>query len=103
MTKHHDGRRFSAGPSASSFQAEVEVTHDIGLHARPSVVFTRLAKSFPCVIELEVNGKVMGARHRKGFLLAIRAEGVGAEEAIRALRGLVERNFDEEGSHARSA
>ena len=114
MTKHHDGRRFSAGHSASSFQAEVEVTHDIGLHARPSVVFTRLAKSFPCVIELEVNGngqwlngksnvKVMGARIRKGFVLAIRAEGVGAEEAIRALRGLVERNFDEEGSHARSA
>ncbi|MCF3640836.1 HPr family phosphocarrier protein [Rhizobium sp. TRM95111] len=95
-------------------QVEVEVTHDIGLHARPSVSFTRLARSFPCHIEVQVNGsgvwlngksivKVMGARIRKGFVLAIRAEGTGAVEALEALTGLVERNFDEEKSHARSA
>lgn len=94
--------------------AEIEVTHDIGLHARPSVAFTRLARSFPCVVEIEVNGsgvwingksivKVMGARIRRGSVLTIRAEGIGAEEAVKALRSLVERNFDEELSHARSA
>lgn len=94
--------------------AEIEVTHDIGLHARPSVAFTRLARSFPCRIEIEVNGsglringksivKVMGARIRRGFLLTIRAEGSGAQEAVQALRSLVERNFDEEPGHARSA
>lgn len=113
MTRRLMGSPLAAGHEAIRFQAEVEVTHDIGLHARPSVAFTRLAKSFPCAIELEVNGngrwlngksivKVMGARIRKGFVLAIRAEGAGAEEAIRALRGLVERNFDEEGNHAGS-
>lgn len=99
--------------SAIAF-ATVEVTHDIGLHARPSVVFTRLAKSFPCAIGVEVNGdgvwlngksivKIMGARIRKGFVLSIRAEGAAAPEAVAALRTLVERNFDEEKSHARSA
>ncbi|NVP55120.1 HPr family phosphocarrier protein [Mycoplana rhizolycopersici] len=94
--------------------ARVEVTHDIGLHARPSVAFTRLAKSFPCTIGVEVNDggvwlngksivKIMGARIRKGFVLSIKADGAGADEAVRALCALVERNFDEEKPHARSA
>ncbi|TCL65197.1 HPr family phosphocarrier protein [Rhizobium sp. BK251] len=95
-------------------QTEIEVTHGIGLHARPSVVFTRLAKTFPCTIEIEVNGsdvwlngksiiKIMGARIRRGSILRIRAEGFRAEEAIVALKELVERNFDEEKRHGRSA
>lgn len=95
-------------------QAEIEVKHGVGLHARPSVVFTRLARSFPCAIEIDVDGsgrwlngksivKIMGARIRKGSILRIRAEGTGAEEAIAALRNLVERNFDEDRHHARRA
>jgi len=98
----------------ASCQTEVEVKHAVGLHARPSVTFTRLAKSFPCSIEVAINGsdvwlngksiiKIMGARIRKGSLLKIRAEGILAEEAVRALKGLVERNFDEEKKHGRTA
>lgn len=108
----------ASAPASPQASAVVEVTHDIGLHARPSVVFTRLAKSYPCTIGVEVNGdgvwlngksivKIMGARIRKGFVVAIRAEGTGAVEAVAALRALVERNFDEksdeETSHAGSA
>ncbi len=95
-------------------QAEIEVTHGFGLHARPSVVFTRLAKSFPCTVEIEVNDshvwlngksivKIMGARVRRGSILKIRARGLRAPEAIRALKALVERDFDEEKKHGRSA
>lgn len=95
-------------------QTEIEIKHGIGLHARPSVVFTRVAKSFPCTIEIEVNGndvwlnaksiiKIIGARIRRGATLKIRAEGFRAEEAIAALKGLVERNFDEEKRHGRGA
>ncbi|QRM56818.1 HPr family phosphocarrier protein [Sinorhizobium sp. BG8] len=98
--------------STERARAEIEVVHDIGLHARPSVAFTRLAKSFPCAIEIEVNGsgiwlngksivKVMGARIRKGSSLVLRAHGGRAEEAVRALRELIERNFDEGGDHVR--
>ncbi len=94
-------------------QAEIEVTHGFGLHARPSVTFTRLAKSFPCVIEIEVNDshvwlngksivKIMGARIRRGSILKIRARGLRAAEAIHALKALVERDFDEEKKHGRS-
>ncbi|SHO66502.1 phosphocarrier protein [Pseudoxanthobacter soli DSM 19599] len=93
--------------AGKSWQTEVEVTHGIGLHARPSVTFTRLAKSFPCLIEVAVDGsaewlngksivKIMGARIRRGTRLRIRAEGSRAEEAILALSELVRRNFDED-------
>ena len=96
------------------YQTEIEVTHGVGLHARPSVTFTRLAKSFPCSIEIEVNGnnvwlngksivKIMGARIRRGSLLRIRAEGTGAQEAITALKALIERDFDEGIKHGRTA
>ncbi|MGV8935564.1 MAG: HPr family phosphocarrier protein [Allorhizobium sp.] len=92
---------------AMQWQAQVEVTHGVGLHARPSVTFTRLAKSFPCSIEIEVNGsgawlngksivKIIGARIRKGSILKIRAEGFGGDEAVAALRQLIERDFDED-------
>lgn len=95
-------------------QAEIEVTHGFGLHARPSVTFTRLAKSFPCTIEIEVNDshvwlngksivKIMGARIRRGSIMKIRARGLRAAEAIHALKALVQRDFDEEKKHGRNA
>ncbi|MDK1387851.1 HPr family phosphocarrier protein [Sinorhizobium sp. 8-89] len=95
-------------------QTEIEVTHGFGLHARPSVTFTRLAKSFPCTVEIEVNGsevwlngksivKIMGAKIRRGSVLKIRAHGLRAAEAIVALKALIERNFDEEKKHGRTA
>jgi phosphocarrier protein HPr len=37
----------------------------------------------------------MGAKIRKGSVLKIRADGIGAAEAIAALKELVEHNFDE--------
>ena len=100
------------GRSGKSWQTEVEVTHGTGLHARPSVTFTRLAKSFPCAIEVLVDGtgdllngksivKIMGARIRRGTRLHIRAEGARAEEAVVALCELVRRNFDDERKHGR--
>ncbi len=75
-----------------------------------SSAFTRLAKSFPCTIEIEVNGsgawlngksivKVMGAKIRKGSILKIRARGLLGDEAVAALTHLVERNFDEDRPH----
>lgn len=96
----------------SFHETEIEVKHGVGLHARPSVTFTRLAKSFPCLIEIEVDGnsiwlngksivKIMGAKIRKGSTLKIRAEGIRADDAIKALRDLVERNFDEEKKHGK--
>ncbi|MER8903963.1 HPr family phosphocarrier protein [Mesorhizobium sp. M0772] len=95
-------------------EATVLITHEVGLHARPSVKFTKLAKSFAAEVEiaLAANGpwfdaksivKVMAARAPKGTMLHIRATGDGADEAVGALAELVRRGFDEDAGHARTA
>jgi phosphocarrier protein HPr len=99
---------------SSSAEATVLITHAVGLHARPSVKFTKLAKSFAAEVEVAVaaNGpwldaksivKVMAAKAPKGTLLHIRATGDGASAAVKALVDLVQRDFDEDADHARSA
>ncbi len=93
--------------------ASVLITHDVGLHARPSVKFTKLAKTFPAQVEMALDAsgpwidaksivKVMATKAPKGTTLHLRAEGEGAEAAVDALVALVERDFDE-GDHAKSA
>ena len=84
----------------------VVITHPTGLHARPAVKLTKLAKSFPATIRLRrapdgewVDAKsivkVMGLKFRTGTLVELEAEGEGAETALAELRALVERDFDE--------
>jgi phosphocarrier protein HPr len=94
-------------------EATVLITHDVGLHARPSVKFTKLAKTFPAQVEMALDAggpwidaksivKVMAAKAPKGTTIHLRAEGEGAREAVDALLALVERDFDE-GDHAKCA
>jgi phosphocarrier protein len=99
---------------SASAEATVLITHEVGLHARPSVKFTKLAKTFSAEVEVAVaaNGpwfdaksivKVMAAKAPKGTVLHIRANGDGADEAVDALVELVRRDFDEGAGHARTA
>ena len=99
---------------SASAEATVLITHAVGLHARPSVKFTKLAKTFAAEVEVAVaaNGpwfdaksivKVMAAKAPKGTMLHIRAKGDGATQAVTALVDLVQRDFDEDADHARSA
>lgn len=94
-------------------QCEVLVTHDAGLHARPSVRLTKLAKGFAGAIEISGTAqgpwvdaksivKVMGLKVRQGAMLHVRAKGDDAEAALAAVTGLVQRNFDEDLAHAAS-
>lgn len=94
-------------------EASVLITHEVGLHARPSVKFTKLAKTFPAQVEMALapDGpwfdaksivKVMAAKAPKGTTIHLRASGEQADDAVGALVSLVERDFDE-GAHARSA
>ena len=95
-------------------EAKVLITHEVGLHARPSVKFTKLAKTFEAQIEMALDAagpwfdaksivKVMAAKAPKGTLLYLKAEGQEATMAVDALVGLVERDFDEDAAHARTA
>ncbi len=99
---------------SSTAQATVLITHEVGLHARPSVKFTKLAKTFAAQVEMALSAdgpwfdaksivKVMAAKAPKGTTLHLRAEGSGAAEAVSTLKALVERDFDEDGAHVRSA
>ena len=90
--------------------SEVIITNEVGLHARPSVKFTKLAKTFPCTVEFATSEdgpwidaksivKVMGAKAPKGTRLLLRAQGEQSTTAVAALIALVERGFDEGGGH----
>jgi phosphocarrier protein HPr len=94
-----------------SAHAQVTITHEVGLHARPSVKLTKLAKTFAARVELALapDGpwfdaksivKVMAAKAPKGTVLYLKASGEGAEQALSALVGLVQRDFDEDKAHA---
>jgi phosphocarrier protein HPr len=100
--------------SMEAARTKVVITHSVGLHARPSVKFTKLAKGFGCAIEvatgedgpwIDAKGivKIMAMKAPAGTTLHIRASGEGCAEAVEALRALVERNFDEGENHARTA
>lgn len=86
-------------------QSSVVIEHEVGLHARPSVKLTQLAKSFRSRIEISTTAegpwidaksivKVMGSKTPKGALLHVRAEGEDAETAVQAIVALVERDFE---------
>jgi phosphocarrier protein len=82
------------------------MTHAVGLHARPSVKLTKLAKTFASRIELALAEegpwidaksvvKVMATKAPKNTVLHFRAEGEDAEQSLDALVALVARDFDE--------
>ena len=94
-----------------SAHGSIVVTHDIGLHARPSVKLTKLAKSFTSAIELAASAegpwidaksivKVMKLKARRDTELFFRATGADSEAALAALLSLVSRDFDEDRTHA---
>jgi phosphocarrier protein len=76
-----------------------------GLHARPAVKLTQLAKRFAASVRVSaaggawVNAKsptaMMKLKARHGDTLAFAADGTDAAEAVAALVALVERNFDD--------
>lgn len=87
------------------------LTNDVGLHARPSVKLTQLAKRFGAHIEFAraMTGpwvdakspvKVMRFKAAKGETLHFRASGSDAAEALAAIVALVERGFAIDGEES---
>jgi phosphocarrier protein len=87
--------------------ASAALTNSVGLHARPSVKLTQLAKSFASRLEVALapDGpwvdakspiKIMRVKALKGTVLHVRAHGSDAAEAVASIVELVERRFDEE-------
>lgn len=93
--------------SEEKISLAVVIRHATGLHARPAVKFTKLAKTFANT-DIRIRGsdeapwidaksivKVMALKLRSGTTLQLEAMGSDADAAASALKSLVERNFDE--------
>lgn len=94
-----------AAREAMEILGRARIHDETGLHARPAVKLTKLAKGYGAAIEIRVgevggwvNAKspnaVMKLKAAHGETLYFRATGDGAEGAVTALVDLVERNFD---------
>ncbi len=95
--------------SAEEASGTVLLTHAVGLHARPSVKFTKLARSFSARVELAADAagpwidaksivKVMAAKLPQHATLHVRAVGADAGAAVDALVRLVQNDFADAGA-----
>jgi phosphocarrier protein len=100
--------------AGSEATGAVVIAHATGLHARPAVKLTKLAKTFAAKVELARSAegpwidaksvvKVMAAKVPQNATLHFRASGVDAVVAVQALIGLVERDFDNAAGHGEPA
>ena len=87
-------------------RASVLLRHAVGLHARPSIKLTKLAKGFESRIDLGLSAegpwvdaksivKVMATKAPKDSVIYFRAEGADADAAVQALVTLVEGDFQD--------
>ena len=85
----------------------VVLNHEGGLHARPAVKLTKLAKKFGSTIEFALADtgpwtdaksivRVLAAKVPRGSVLHFLAVGIDARAAVDALVALVVRDFDED-------
>lgn len=97
-------RSDNAGPS-EKVEKEITILNRLGVHARPSAMFVRVASRYRCDIWVskegeEINGKsIMGLMMLaagQGSKLKVRAEGPDAAEAVREIEALIESRFNEE-------
>jgi phosphocarrier protein HPr len=92
-----------SSPAPVDAEGEAVVRDPTGLHARPAVKLTKLAKRFEAAVRVRagdgawVNAKspngVMKLKARSGERLAFAADGPDAAAAVAALVALVERDF----------
>ena len=98
-------RRSSIAVNEANEAAAVINNHS-GLHARPAVKLTKLAKRFNSAVRMRIGQhgdwvdaksvvKVMGMRAAAGEMLYFSADGPDAAKAVQALLELTRRDFDE--------
>lgn len=85
----------------------LKIDHSVGLHARPAAEFVKLASTFPCDIQIKnstTETKFVSAKSilgvltlgvNQGHTVLINAEGEQADQALEAIKKLIESNFGE--------
>ena len=83
----------------------IRIINKRGLHARASARFVKCAEQFDAVVRVSKDGHVVGGTSIMGLMMLaaspgctihISASGAQAEEALEALRQLVEERFGED-------
>jgi phosphocarrier protein HPr len=85
-------------------QASVQLVHEVGMHARPAVKLTKLAKRFTSRISVRVAGtgdwidaksvaKVVAMRAARDSIVEFKASGADGQAAIAALVALIAQDF----------
>ena len=84
---------------------ELVIENKLGLHARPSAMFVKIANRYPCDIIIEKDGEEVNGKSIMGLMmlaagcgsrLRVIANGSQAAEALAEIEDLVKRKFDEE-------
>lgn len=89
-------------------ETTVTVSHSAGLHLRPAAIFVQTAARFGSEVRIqnlsrpdtpEVNGKsmfgIMQSGVSEGHLICLRVEGPDEETALKTLRDLIDRDFEQ--------
>ena len=86
----------------------VTVSAEDGLHARPAIRLSQLARTFSSAVRIGIEGqerwvdvksvaRLIGLRIEAGKNVVLRAAGEDADAALAALRELIERDFGQDG------
>ena len=82
----------------------ITISNRLGLHARASAKLTKLAGSFACEVHMTRNGRRINAKSIMGVLMLaagqgseveIETDGADEQQAMAALRALIEDRFGE--------
>ena len=85
-------------------RSTITISNKLGLHARASAKLTKLAGSFPCDIFISRNGRRVNAKSIMGVMMLaaglgseiqIETSGAREQEAMDALRALIDDKFGE--------
>ncbi len=90
--------------TSNTVAGNVQLVHAVGMHARPAVKLTKLAKKFQAQVSVRVSdaaewinaksvAKVMAMRAAHGSIIEIKASGEDAHAAVAALVDLIATDF----------
>ena len=88
-----------------SIEATVIIRNKMGIHARPATELVKLARSYDAEVNLIKEGKTVSASSVLGIMMlgshcgesiTVEASGKDAEQALTAIVGLLETEFDQD-------
>lgn len=98
----------SLDPEGDIVKGSAQLVHAVGMHARPAVKLTKLAKRFKSQVAVRVTGapdwidaksvaKVMAMRAAPDSIIEFEARGADAHAAVAALVALIAQDFPDIG------